>query len=84
MLFFLHLFPLRFRQLLHIHHLVFLIDNLKAQHSFNDILQRDDATERSILVDDDRDMFFLFEQFLPNGGNIFVFGERQDRTCQFA
>ena len=83
-LLFLHLLPLCLGKLLHVDHLVFLIDYLEAEHGLDDIFQRDDASQGAILVDDDGDVLFLLEEFLPDGGDILIFGEGQDGTSQFA
>ena len=83
-LLFLHLLPLCLGKLLHVHHLVFLIDYLEAEHGLDDILQVDDAAQGAVFVDDDGDVLLLLEELLPDGGDVLVFGEGQDGSCQLA
>ena len=65
---------------LHIHHFVFLIDNLKTEHGFNHVFHRDDATHGAVLVDNHGDVLFLLKEFLPNVGNTLIFSEGKNRT----
>ena len=58
--------PLLAGKFLHVGHLVFLIDNLCTEHGFDDILHGDDTSEATVLVDDNRDVFLLGEQLLPD------------------
>ena len=84
MLLFLHLLPLCLGKLLHVDHLVFLIDYLEAEHGLDDVLQGDDAAQGAVFVDDDGDVLLLLEELLPDGGDVLIFGEGQDGSCQLA
>ena len=78
----LHLLPLFLGKFLHIHHFVFLIDNLKTEHGFNHVFHRDDATHGAVFVDNHGDVLFLLEQLFPDVGHALIFIEREDRTRQ--
>ena len=74
------LLPLFAGELLHVGHGVFFVNNLGAEHGFDNVLHGHDAAETAVFVDDDGNMLFLSQQLLPYFAHVLVLLESENWT----
>lgn len=63
------LLPTFTRILLHIAHLIILVDNFQAEYRLDNILERNNALERTILVNDACQLLFITQKTIPYVGH---------------
>ena len=80
---FLLFLPFLAGQFLHIGHRVFFVHDFCAEHGFNHVFHGDNATEAAVFVNDDGDVFFFRQEFLPNLRHRVCFLESKYRAHYF-
>ena len=70
--------------LLHVGHLVALVDNLEAEDGLDDVLEGDDALEGAELVDDAGDLLLVLEEAVPDVGDRHFLVEERDGALDVA
>ena len=78
------LLPAFARVLLHVRHLVALVDDLQSEDRLDDVLHGQDTLETAVLVDNQGDLRLLFEHGVPDVADGFFFAEERHLAFDFA